>query len=170
MLIVANVALYFRHGYGLDGADQMSLLILLTVFLCTVIINNNAIKEVGVWFIALQLSISYIIAGVAKLISSQWRSGLALQGIFSTYTYGTVLTKKIFTNHKSLSMVFCWTVIIFEITYPFVLFFNAEMFFISIGILFHLSIAVIMGLNDFVWRFATAYPLFYYISKFSGFN
>lgn len=170
LLITVNVVLYFRHGYGLDGADQMTLLILLTIFLCTIIVNDYGIKEIGVWFIAMQLSISYIVAGVAKLISSQWRSGLALQGILSTYTYGTSLTKKFFINHKTLSMFFCWSVIIFEIAYPFVLFFYADIYFISIGILFHLSIAVIMGLNDFVWGFAAAYPSFYYVSKFSGFT
>jgi hypothetical protein len=30
--------------------------------------------------------------------------------------------------------------------------------FLSIGVLFHMGIAVIMGLNDFLWPFLSTYP------------
>src|SRR5688500_19350325 len=34
LLILPNVALYYRQAFGLDGADQMSLLIILSLLIC----------------------------------------------------------------------------------------------------------------------------------------
>ncbi len=170
VLAIANLVLYFRQGYGLDGADQMIMLILLTLLTCFVVVDDQQIREIGLWFIALQLALSYIVSGLAKLVSKQWRSGVATQGILSTYTYGTWLTRKFLTSGSasSINRLLCWMVILIESLFVLTLFLDPSILFWCLigGLLFHLSIAVVMGLNDFVWSFAAAYPAYYYISQF----
>ena len=165
VLIAANVALYYRQAFGLDGADQMSLLILLTILLCSFGPDDVSIKQIGILFIALQLALSYLVSGCAKLISHEWRSGLAIAGILSTYTYGSNFTRKLVTRNKVVCVVGCWGVILTEIAIPFGLLLNdtGVIVALGVGLSMHLAIAVIMGLNDFVWSFAAAYPSFYYV-------
>jgi len=38
--------------------------------------------------------------------------------------------------------------------------------FLVSGVLFHLSIAVAMGLNTFFWAFTSPFPAVYYMSQF----
>lgn len=166
VLIVVNVAFYYRQAFGLDGADQMSFLILVTVFFCSIVTSDPKLREVGVWFIALQLALSYFVAGAAKLVSKEWRSGIAISGILSTYTYGTRFTRKLLTNSRVLCILICWGVIVTEMVIPFGLLLEPTGVAVALGVglAMHVSIAIIMGLNDFVWGFAAAYPSFYYIA------
>lgn len=166
VLLSVNLLLYYRHSYGLDGADQMSLLLIITLFLCYVFASDPNIQKIGVFFIAFQLSLSYTVAGIAKLFSKQWRSGLAIQGILSTYTYGMRFTREKLTKNKFMCLTLCWLTIIMEIFFPLVIFLDPQitLIFLGFGFLFHLSIAIVMGLNDFVWGFSAAYPAFYYLS------
>lgn len=163
--IAVNVAMYYRQGFGLDGADQMSLLILVTVLLCFVASGRPGVQAIGVWFIALQLGLSYLVSGVAKLFSREWRSGVAIEGILSTYTYGTNFMRSLVTGRRGLCVLAGWAVIVTEIALPFALLFGDRgvLAAMAVGLMLHLSIAVIMGLNDFVWSFAAAYPAFYYV-------
>ena len=166
LLILPNVALYYRQAFGLDGADQMSLLILLSLLICFIPWADPEIQKVGIWFIGLQLSLSYLVSGVAKLASKEWRTGTAIPGILSTFTYGTRLTRRFFVKHRRLSLAVCWFVIAIEVLIPFGLFFGPQgaLVVLGVGLMMHVSIAIIMGLNDFVWGFTAAYPSFYYLA------
>lgn len=167
VLIVANVALYYRQAFGLDGADQMSFLVLLTVLLCWLLAPDEGVHRIGIWFIALQLALSYFVSGAAKLVSTEWRSGTAIPGILSTYTYGTRLTRRLFVRHRRLSLAVCWAVIVVELILPFGLVLGEQgaLTLLAVGLGMHVSIAMIMGLNDFVWGFTAAYPAFYYLAS-----
>lgn len=166
-MVVANVAVYYRQAFGLDGADQMSFLVLVTIFFGSAITSDPDLQRVGAWFVALQLALSYLVSGVAKLISPEWRSGTAVIGILSTYTYGTRLTRRVLTTRRPLSRAICWAVIATEIALPFGLLFGevGVVVALAVGLAMHLSIAVVMGLNDFVWGFAAAYPFFYWVGS-----
>lgn len=165
--LAVNIVLYLRQGYGLDGADQMSFLIVLTILSCFLFTTNEEIRQVGVWFLGLQLALSYLVSGMAKLMSKQWRSGAAIQGILSTYTYGSKTAKRYCLRSRGLSIFFCWSVILFEIAFPVSLMCDRDMLwcFIAAGLGFHCVIAAVMGLNDFVWSFAGAYPAYIFIAE-----
>lgn len=167
VLILANAAMYYRQSFGLDGADQMSFLILLTLLFCFLASSDEGIRAVGAWFIALQLALSYIVSGVAKLLSPEWRSGRAIPGILSTYTYGTGLTRRLLASHRWLGVMLCWSVIVLELVLPFGLLLDPPslVLLLCLGLLMHLAIAIVMGLNDFVWGFAAGYPCFYYAAQ-----
>lgn len=167
-MIVSNLLIYYRQGYGSDGADQMAFVILISILLCFVLSNNITIKSIGISFISAQLLLSYIVSGGAKLISKQWRSGIAIVGVLSTYTYGTDFTRRVLKRNNVLAKFLCWSVIIMELLFPLVLLLDGNMFNVAllIGISFHVSIGLIMGLNDFIWSFSAAYPSLYYFHNY----
>lgn len=168
LFLSANLLLYYRQSYGLDGADQMSLLITLVILLCYLFYRQEALMTIGLIFIGSQVALSYFVSGVAKLISPQWRSGLAIEGIWSTYTYGSPLARRVVFRSKAVCRAFAWSTIAVEMLFPLGLLLDSRSIvgFLVAGFLFHVSIAVIMGLNDFVWAFVAGYPSFYYLSRF----
>ena len=165
IFVVLNLLLIFRHSFGLDGADQMSIIILLTILLCNTFVRHPEIQRLGLYFIGAQLIVSYVAAGIAKLYSREWRSGIAITGILNTYTYGSNFTRSVICQSKPASVALCWATILFESLFPLAIFLPTEWILgvIALGVLFHLSIAVVMGLNDFLWAFGAAYPGFYLI-------
>ena len=168
IFIVLHLIVHYRHNLGLDGADQMNLIISLTLLLCFCFTDNSFIKQVGIIFIALQLSLSYLIAGIAKIISKTWRSGLATRGILSTNMFGSKKLRNALGANKNINIILSWITIIFEILFIAALFIPSTkvlIIFLVCGVLFHLTNAIIMGLNDFVWSFISAYPAIYFLHQ-----
>jgi len=167
LLVVNNLAFNWRRLLGDDGSDQMSSIILITLALCVGTRGSEFILNVGLWFIALQACLSYNAAGIAKLISPQWRSGEAIYRIFNTGTYGLKWVARFLENHRGMCVLLCWSVIIMETLFPLCLVLPEPWnwtFFIW-GALFHLQCAVIMGLNSFLWAFIATYPAIIYVSS-----
>ncbi len=121
----------------------------------------------SLWFVALQYSISMLIAGIAKIVSPIWRSGEAMIGISSTSFYGSPRLHTILTQHKDISKLLCWMVIIIECTFWLVFIVNWKMgiILLLIGLALHASIALTMGLNDFFWAFTATYPIIWFCSR-----
>ena len=88
--------------------------------------NNEFIRTLGIWFISLQLTLSYFCAGIAKLYSTTWRDGTALIKIFSTSFYGNKSVYLFLKNNIQINKVLAWVTILFECLFPFVLFSNFE--------------------------------------------
>lgn len=149
-----------RNPYGLDGSDQMNLVLFSAAFLSSFAAAESVGEKACVWFVALQSCASYVIAGVAKLVSPDWRSGKALIGILSTNGYGNQTVYEVLRRKTWLAAVLCWGVIVFECTFPVVLFAGpvTATAFLLAGVAFHGGIALIMGLNNFFWAFIAAYP------------
>ena len=59
---------------GSTEADQMSLLVIvLTLALVRPASNSGVQSGPGLWFIAIQLSLAYLVSAIAKLLSAEWR-------------------------------------------------------------------------------------------------
>lgn len=164
LVLIINFLIHRRHKFGLDGADQMNVLLSITVLTFWILPVSNTIQIYGIYFIAVQLSLSYLVAGVAKLFSTSWRSGQAVKGIFSTYMFGSYESRLLTRRHPAVNQLLCWLTIIFEITFPLGLLFGGTgaLIVLAIGFSFHLANAFIMGLNDFLWSFTSFYPAFYF--------
>jgi hypothetical protein len=163
LIVVISFLLTVRSTYGRDGADQMLFLTFITLFIAH-IVNSELSGTLAIWFLALQVCLSYITAGVSKLISPIWRSGAALPGIFGTYIYGHTWIRAAIGGHPSLAKAGCWTVIIFECMFPLALIAPDpfRQVFIFSGIAFHLFNALFMRLNTFFWAFLATYPAVLY--------
>jgi len=115
--------------------------------------------QLAVIFIAAQLALSYVAAGIFKLISPVWRSGEALPGILNTYGHGVAWASHVVGRRKWIGFAAGWLVMLFELIFPIV--FVAPPSLVAVllaaGFAFHLGCAVLMGLNSFLWPFPATY-------------
>ena len=157
------VAQRFRGSFN-GGSDYMSLIILSA--LCVQTMAPSFVITKGVlWYIAIQSATSYFIAGIIKLKLSSWRNGVALTQFIQSPNYGPPTLIRRLLSQKQLAFLAAWVVIIFEITFPFILVqHNGNIIFIwlLLGFLFHLSNVFIFGLNRFLIVWLATYPAIYF--------
>lgn len=164
LLLIASLLVSVRSPYGLNGAYQMHLIILLALSIGVSFGIGSPVSSLCLWFIGAQLLLAYSISGITKLASPMWRKSLALKAIFSTRCFGHTLLYRLFSKREVLTVIASWSVFCFEISFFTILFFSPAyaMVFIMAGFLFHLSNAIFMGLNDFLFAFSAAYPAIMY--------
>jgi hypothetical protein len=154
--LLSIVGFNLAFSFGLEGSDQMATLVLLANAMTALMPQMQWLTDV---FIMVQLILSYGVAGVAKLVSPEWRSGRALGMIISTRSMGVGATPMLIRN-PHVSKLICSSIIGFELAW-FALPLNKPLALglMACGVLFHFSSAWIMGLNLFPWAFVSAYPL-----------
>ncbi|MBI3508236.1 MAG: hypothetical protein HY069_01180 [Chlamydiia bacterium] len=166
-LLITRILLLIRTPYGLDGAYQMSVVLLIAVSIAFLSGISSRISELCLWFLSGELTVSYLIAGGTKIISPIWRKSYALNAIFSTRTYGHGTIYYLVTKYDAIPKILCWMTLGFELGFP--LAFLSEHLcigFCLIGFTFHLFNAIFMGLNTFLFFFIATYPaLLYCITK-----
>jgi hypothetical protein len=164
-LFVIRALTHIRHQYGLDGSDQMSAVILgsLTLYYFA---PGHLAQELALYFIAFQAMLAYVASGSAKMTAKIWRSGRALGAILNTQSYGRKSASALLRRYPVISLVAGWAVMIFQVTFPVMVMASPITCAVAlvIGISFHVSIAVTMGLNNFVWSFISAYPALWLVS------
>ncbi|MCQ4040795.1 hypothetical protein ACFOSC_08735 [Streptantibioticus rubrisoli] len=147
-----------RSDFGTDGADQMAALCLLTA--AVTLITGGTVGRLCLAFLAGQLVLSYLIAGVAKAVSPMWRDGSCLAQILSTRAYGSPRVAAALRARPHLGFLLAWGVMALEVTFwlTLVLPEAPRWGFLAAGAVMHLGIAVTMGLSTFVFAFTGAYP------------
>jgi hypothetical protein len=160
--LVALAALHLvvlaRSGFGGDGADQMTSIIVVPC--AAAICLGDRGRAAALTFIAAQLVLSYVTAGVSKLRGREWRDGTGIAGILATDTYGHAVIGRWVANHRTVGPLLSWTVILWESTTPalFLLPATGVAAALAVGVCFHLTNAIVLGLNTFLWSFVAAYP------------
>lgn len=156
----------FRHQAGLSGDDHMSLVVTAGLFVATAFPDGSFAQLAAVVFIAVQVTLSYFIAGVHKLFSTTWRDGSALEGVMSTKTWGHSGLHALFQRYPRVNLLAAWTIIGFEVLFPLWLLTSPDVtvLFLAVAFVFHVGNAVFMGLNGFLVMFPAAYPAVYYTS------
>ncbi|MGH9638152.1 MAG: hypothetical protein ACRD72_25225 [Candidatus Angelobacter sp.] len=159
-IVAVGILMFWRAPLGLDGSDQMSLITFAALVIFKLFPRDVRVAQASLWFIAIQGCLSYLVAGIAKVISPIWRSGEAVRKILSTRTYGSRRSAALLSGRDGVCIVLSWLVMLFECTFPLALAFGKTGFavFAILGICFHIANAVAMGLNTFVWAFVATYP------------
>jgi hypothetical protein len=162
VLFLISCLLNIRHTHGRDGADEVTFIVLLGLASYYAIDKTSILRWFGPGFIVAQLTLSYFISGIYKLKSRTWRDGSAVKKVIATVIYGKPGMQFIFKN-KPAALFFCWAVIIWECTFPLLFFTPPPVCFVwlAMGAAFHISMALVMGLNTFMFAFLSAYPLFF---------
>jgi hypothetical protein len=152
-----------RLTYGLDGADQMALIVMAGILVALVS------PTWGVVLIAGQSLLSYVTAGVSKLFGERWRRGDAVLGITNTVGYGSARVRRLLRT-SGRGRALAWGTIAFEVAGPLLLLAGPQgaMVFVLAAFVFHVSIAAAMGLNNFVWSFVAALPAVYCLGSWIG--
>lgn len=144
------------------GSDYMALLLLWSVALG---LYNQDFAQICLWFVSLQVCLSYFKAGWYKLKVQSWRKGRALQDFLTSSTYERSKLATGLTTLPLVSRCLSWAIIGFELTFPLALM-NSKFaaVYMGFGFLFHLSNAYFFGLNRFVLAWLAAYPAIAYCS------
>ena len=148
------IAIRFRGSYN-GGSDSMLLVVLLALAVAR---TDDRFALAALGYAAAQLVLSYAIAGWAKLRDPQWRTGTALYVLVRLPQYGvpprlvTALTSRA-ARPASFAML------AFECAFPLALV-DARVCIVALAIaaLFHLTNAIVFGLNRFLWAWLAAFP------------
>jgi hypothetical protein len=170
VILLIQLLSHLRNHSSLDGSDQMQVILFasLVIFYLS---PDPLVKQCSVLFISFQSLLSYFTAGFAKVRSAAWRNGAAIRDIMNTTSFGSKALALLLVQHSNLAKALCWAVIVFECALPLLVFggIRSCFFFVAVGILFHLSAAIFMGLNSFFWSFVATYPaLLFFASTFQS--
>ncbi len=167
-LIFSSVGLVIRfNGPFGGGSDSMTFQVLIGLLIASLGVANPILVRVGLGWIAAHSVLSYFIAGIAKLKTENWRTGLAMQTLLRTDgPYTLFAPARNLADSKSLCAGLSWMIIVFEIAFPLVLIlpWEGKLALLSIGLLFHITNAVVLGLNRFIWAWAATYPAVLYFN------
>ncbi|MEU8870360.1 hypothetical protein AB0D24_04195 [Streptomyces javensis] len=165
MMLAANGLGKYRSSFGRDGADHMASLINGYRLVTAAIPDAELSDEMFLRAMNIQVFLAYTTAGAAKVISSSWRSGEALDQILQTRQYGESAAAKFIKSHPALARSMTWFTIVWETGYPIVYFMSPEAARVAMwGVkLFHLGIAVTMGLPRFFWGFSSSHAAVLYV-------
>lgn len=159
LLACLALLLRFRSPVGLDGSDQMSTLLLVSLTLAHVVGTPLAVVAC-LWFVTAQACLAYSASGWLKLGEAGWRDGAFLGRVLSSMTYGHARLGAFLTRNRRASMALSLGFILLECSFPLVLVLPQPAVWALLGcaLFFHLSTGVIMGLNTFLWSFAATFP------------
>jgi hypothetical protein len=168
ILFLNQILIYTRSGYGIDGSDQLKVIITFSILGYFCFFNIGPIRYLFLGFTTINLFLSYFVAGFAKLISIAWLNGSAIKGIASTSIFGNKMIFKFVKDSIILQKMISYSTIIFEVGIIFIFLdpIPLTLFYMILGILFHITVALTMGLNSFVFTFTSAYPLVLILLKF----
>jgi len=161
VIAVATVAVQSTHRLGgEDGSDQMTTILAISFSIALIFGGCPGVLKAGLYFIGAQSVLAYTTAGVAKLLCPEWRNGIAVRGVISTRSHGMRWAATVVQGSPVLQYALCWSTILFEIAFVSALFLPPPLLLalLVMGIVFHASIAVVMGLNGFFWAFISTYP------------
>ena len=112
----------------------------------------------ALWYITIQLCLSYVFAGIAKIRHAGWLKGRALSQMLADPQYGAPACVLRAAHHPASRFV-AWGVLVFEICFPLALSSNSmAVGILTVGALFHLANAWVLGINLFFWIWVAAYP------------
>jgi hypothetical protein len=159
-----------RTHYGGDGSDHISYVGLVTTFLARLFPNDAHAQRLCMKFLSFQACLSYPASGAVKLASPVWRSGRAITGVFRTSTYGDKWLYELTKKHPAIPVLLAWMVILGELSFPLVLVAPKPIAraMLTASTVFHLANGRFMGLNRFVWGFASSYPAVAHMSRGLG--
>lgn len=155
-LIVFNTSLQLRMPDLQDGGDNLINIFL--IFLLFTINKNEGNKitnklriylhNLSVVTMGFQIIVVYITTGYFKAQGEDWYSGLAMYYISQVDWISLPYLKLVFQN-EYLTTLISYLTIFFQCTFPVAIFSRFKYFWLIIGILFHISIAMYMGLLTF---------------------
>ena len=158
LLILGLLILNRFQGPYNGGCDRMTLLILC----CLNFIHftqNLLLQEIAFLYLALQVTMSYFIAGWVKITNPDWRSGQALKDIFHFSAYPASEAIRSLKEHPNFLFMLSWFTILIEFLFP-LAFFSKVILYIALGLVFsfHLGNTLLFGFNRFLWIWLAAYP------------
>lgn len=110
---------------------------------------NNMLNRCFGFAIKLQIAIFYLVAAANKLAGSEWLDGSAMSFVMQLDEYASPWMQSLTSIHP-LMILLTWLNLGFQLLFPIAVWFKAiRPWFLGIGVIFHLIIALFVGLADF---------------------
>lgn len=160
-----GILLGWRNIFSNNGSDQLTTIILIPVCIYTTFAADPLVRIMSIYFIACQSELSYLTSGFFKLAHKNWRNGNTLKEVLSTSVWGNRCVKSRLDKHPMLYKYGSYAVIGGEILLGCSFIFPPYICIclLAAGVLFHLMVAIVMGLNTFFWAFLSTYSAVYYV-------
>ncbi len=160
LLFTTYVAALRLRGNVNGGSDAMLFTVLGGLTLARLDAAPMVWREAGVLYVAAQLVLSYLRAGLAKAQHRAWWTGEALRDFMALPAYGVPVGM---WSAPPLLRVASLAVIVFECASPLV-FVHPDLcaLFIASAFVFHAMTAVLFGLNRFLLAWTAALPSLWY--------
>lgn len=158
LLVNAFAVLWRFQGPYNGGSDKMTFLILFCLCIAAWL-PPGPMRDVAFGYLAVQLVLSYFISGWVKVRRVEWRTGQALQDVFTISAYPVGENLRALARSPRLIRAGGWAVMVFELAFPVALFHQGALITALVpAVLFHLANACLFGLNRFFWIWPAAYP------------
>ena len=113
-----------------------------------------------------QIVIIYLISAIYKVSCAEWLNGTALQRILFVKDYSLPIVSQAANNYSFIFALLTWIILLYQLLFPLVLIkSNKTNYFLFIGVLMHLGIALFMGLFNFSIIMIFSYVLFVPLSR-----
>ena len=160
-----------RNPY-FGGSDSMIFLTAATTAV-TLSAAPDVWKTSALYYLAIQLLLSYFLAGWAKAKNPDWWKGKALTNFLLPHNSNK--TVQLLASHPKRIQKISWMIIILELVFPIFIFVSVAFFntnpalvlgLMGVGLLFHLGVFYVFSLNHFFWTWLAAYPsLFIFLQR-----
>lgn len=159
LVLCNNKLLNIRNSYGRDGADQMGNLILSYRLITAPIKDKNKSDDLFLRATNAQTCLSYLVPGIAKAASNTWVRGNALEEILHTNAYGKSSAANKLKKYPRVMKFLTWFTILWESFFPVIYFFPPKYVRVALSLIkiFHVGVALTMGLPRFFWGFMGAH-------------
>jgi hypothetical protein len=152
------VCVRFR-GASNGGSDSMSIVLASALSVPALFGRTPLTIQVAVLYIGVQVTLSYVVAGLAKLQQADWRSGRALVHFVETSPYGVSERVRRLLATRGVAPLAGWAVIAFECLFPLAwLDPRVCLVWLACGSVFHALNVLSFGLNRFFWAWLAGYP------------
>ncbi|GAB19728.1 hypothetical protein GOEFS_094_00270 [Gordonia effusa NBRC 100432] len=158
-----------RSNFGREGADDMMDTLSMLALLSAGERDAESAHTAYLKAVNVQLTLAYVMAGLAKIVSYEWNSGEAIRMVMSTESFGDPKLYSWLTDHREAGKFITRAVAVAELLYPLIYLVpnrHAARTLAIGGMGFHLFAAAKMSLPQFVYAFGAAYPaVFWAISR-----
>jgi hypothetical protein len=161
------IAVRFRGTFN-GGSDYMSVIVLLGLSIAGDATEHPLAAKAGLAYIAVQSTLSYFVAGVVKVRNAGWRNGSALVRLFESASYGVPASVRRLLARPAAARSAALSVMAFECSSP-VIWARSELVvpFILVGLGFHVGAAITIGLNRFLFAWASTYPALLFCTRWA---
>ncbi|MET0393842.1 MAG: hypothetical protein ABW019_11910 [Chitinophagaceae bacterium] len=168
IVFVAGSLVNFRQApFGAETENRFALA-LTGALLLRSLVPTQLVTEVCLLFIALYTCVSYVTAGVTKWVDPAWRKGEGLlEVIHSPDLVPLERLAAFFRRYPGAGRALAWATIGIECLFPLALVAGPPFFWLFLiwGIVFHLTIAVVLRLGKFFWVWVATYPAIIFIAQ-----
>lgn len=164
LLLLIFLLLWWQKGGPKNGgADQMTGILLLSLFAMRLGGDESALTKGALYFLGIQSGLSYFIAGFVKAVNRSWWNGSAIKNLARIQKYPLPNRLRNWINNSGVAQKATGSLLVFELCFPFA-FLNVAWAtgFIFLGAIFHLMNAYVLGLNRFFWSWIATYPAIFF--------